>query len=168
MHYALCTAFCRFSLPFSPFSAMVPKVYAYITYREYLLVFRHPFVPEAGIQVPGGSVEPGEDLDEAVLREAVEETGLTTLQRVAFLGDQIWHNPRHPQPEGSYPVAHRHFYHLTVTDQPPETWRHSEPSPSIGTEKHVFEFFWVPLSAIPPLITDMGYHLPALLARFPA
>lgn len=140
---------------------MVPKVYAYITYNDQLLVFRHPFVPEAGIQVPGGSVEPNEACDGAVVREAFEETGLTDLQRVAFLGEQIWQNP---YPEGSYPVAHRHFYHLTVTETPPETWRHTELSPSIGTEQHVFEFFWVPLSDIPTLIADMGYHLPTLTA----
>lgn len=144
---------------------MVRKVYAYITYNDHLLVFRHPFVPEAGIQVPGGSVEADEDVDEAVLREAWEETGLPTLQRVAFLGEQVWHNPF---PEGSYAVAHRHFYHLTVTDTPPATWRHTETSPSIGTDQPVFEFFWVPLSNIPTLIADMGYHLPSLLSRFPA
>ncbi len=139
---------------------MVPKVYTYITYGDKLLVFRHPYVPEAGIQVPGGSVEPGEALEEAALREAIEETGLTTLQMRGFLGEQRWQNP---YPEGSYRVAHRHFYHLTVTAPPPERWQHSEPFPSIGTENHVFEFFWVPLTNVPPLIADMGYHLPTLL-----
>ncbi len=144
---------------------MVPKVYAYITYSDQLLVFRHPFAPEAGIQVPGGSVEPDETWERAALREAFEETGLTELQVVAFLGEQVWHNPH---PEGSYPVAHRHFYHLTVPDTPPETWRHQELSPSVGDEQHVFEFFWVPLSDVPTLIADMGYYLPTLVARFPA
>jgi 8-oxo-dGTP diphosphatase len=144
---------------------MVPKVYAYITYGDQMLVFRHPFVPEAGIQVPGGTVEPDEAPDDAVLREAFEETGLPTLKRVAFLGEQMWQNP---YPQESYKVAHRHFYHLTVTDTPPDTWRHIESSPSIGTDQPVFEFFWVPLSDIPALIADMGFHLPTLLARFPA
>ena len=36
------------------------KVFAYITHRCHLLVFWHVDVPEAGIQVPAGTVEPGE------------------------------------------------------------------------------------------------------------
>jgi 8-oxo-dGTP pyrophosphatase MutT (NUDIX family) len=50
-----------------------------------LLVFRHPN-PRAGIQVPAGTVEPGESLHAAVLREAAEETGLADL---AIVGDPI-------------------------------------------------------------------------------
>ena len=56
------------------------KVYAYITRGDHLLVFRHVDFPEAGIQIPGGTLEDGEEPDEAVLREAFEETGLEELQ----------------------------------------------------------------------------------------
>ncbi len=35
----------------------------------------------------GGTVEPDEQLDEAALREAIEETGLTGLRLGTFLGD---------------------------------------------------------------------------------
>jgi hypothetical protein len=64
----------------------VDKVTAFITRgdgpaRE-LLVFRHPC---AGVQLPAGTVEPGETLDAAVLREAAEETGLSTLTIVEGL-----------------------------------------------------------------------------------
>ncbi|MCD6284740.1 MAG: NUDIX domain-containing protein [Anaerolineae bacterium] len=45
------------------------KVYAYITHANRLLVFRHVDVPDAGIQVPGGTVEEGEVPDEAAMRE---------------------------------------------------------------------------------------------------
>lgn len=62
------------------------KVYAYITCGSRLLVFEHPHVPEAGIQVPGGTVEAGELPEAAVLREAHEETGLSDLKIQAFLG----------------------------------------------------------------------------------
>ncbi len=37
------------------------KVYAYITHGHRLLVFSHRDFPEAGIQVPGGTMEEGED-----------------------------------------------------------------------------------------------------------
>lgn len=41
-----------------------------------VLVFDHVHYPEAGTQVPGGGVDPGETLDEATRREVLEETGL--------------------------------------------------------------------------------------------
>ncbi len=56
------------------------KVTAYITDGDKLLVFSHPHHPDAGIQVPTGTVEQSEPLDDAVLREAHEETGLDNLE----------------------------------------------------------------------------------------
>ncbi len=61
------------------------KVSAFITRegpegRE-LLVFAHQN-PLAGIQVPAGTVEPGEALDQAVLRETCEESGLSAVRIV--------------------------------------------------------------------------------------
>jgi 8-oxo-dGTP pyrophosphatase MutT (NUDIX family) len=63
----------------------VEKVAAFVTRdrddpagRREFLVFRHDN-PAAGIQVPAGTVEPGESPREAVLREVAEEAGLTGL-----------------------------------------------------------------------------------------
>ena len=105
-----------------------------------MLVFRHPDHPEAGIQVPGGTAAAGEDPAAGVLREAVEETGLTSLRLVAHLGDfeqsvlerdEVWT---------------RHCYHLTCEADPPETWRHDELTPSDDTPGPItLEFFWVNL-----------------------
>ncbi|GHO85715.1 hypothetical protein [Dictyobacter formicarum] len=36
------------------------KVFAYITHQRRVLLFTHTFSPEAGIQVPAGTLEPGE------------------------------------------------------------------------------------------------------------
>ncbi|MBA2247495.1 MAG: NUDIX domain-containing protein, partial [Chloroflexia bacterium] len=63
------------------------KAFAYITSGptsgptsgHRLLVFSHPLSPEAGIQVPAGTIDDGETPEEAVLREASQETGLPSL-----------------------------------------------------------------------------------------
>ena len=58
------------------------RAYAYITNRGSLLVFRQPAYPEAGIQITAGTVQQGEDVKSAVLREAEEETGLLPATRL--------------------------------------------------------------------------------------
>jgi 8-oxo-dGTP pyrophosphatase MutT (NUDIX family) len=70
-----------------PSHSALGKVTAFVTResergRE-LLVFRHP---SAGVQLPAGTVEPGETPEEAVLRELSEETGLTDVEIVRPLG----------------------------------------------------------------------------------
>ncbi len=48
-----------------------------------LLLFRHP---NAGIQIPAGTMEEGEEPDAAALREGREESGLSALAVVRHLG----------------------------------------------------------------------------------
>jgi len=49
-----------------------------------LLLFNHPGV---GVQIPAGTVEPGENPEIAAQREAAEETGLVNLLLVRSLGE---------------------------------------------------------------------------------
>jgi 8-oxo-dGTP pyrophosphatase MutT (NUDIX family) len=139
------------------------KAFAYITHGQRLLVFRHPDAPEAGIQVPAGTIEPGEDPESAVLREAREETGLTGLTLAGFLGEQI----RSMSDFGIEETHYRYFYPLLIAGMPPISWRHAEMHPSDGTaEPIVFEFFWVDLSdEVPKLIADHDRFLPELLRK---
>lgn len=116
------------------------KAYAYITAADRLLVFREPSYPEAGIQIPGGTVEVGELPQMAVLREAREETGLTNLQLHCYLGSRI----ENTGARGHEVRVQHHFFHLLCPGNPPDTWVHYEHSPSTGeTEPIELAYYWV-------------------------
>ncbi len=131
------------------------KVFAYITNGNRLLVFTRPESPEAGIQVPAGSVKEGENPDKAVLREAFEETGLSGLKMVGYLGEQN----QDRIPYGKAEIHHRRFYHLACPGNQSETWRHYETDPSDGSPGPIpFDFFWVIFpDEVPPLIADHDF-----------
>ena len=65
----------------------IEKVTAFITQERNnviaLLVFKHP---TAGVQIPAGSVEVGENIETAVIRETLEETGLHNVKIEKYLG----------------------------------------------------------------------------------
>jgi 8-oxo-dGTP pyrophosphatase MutT (NUDIX family) len=143
---------------------VVHKVAAYITCENRLLVFSHVDFPEAGIQIPCGTVMQGEDLDEAVLREAHEETGLDELRIVAFLGTRIY--DMRPI-DGTKRTVHRHYYHLLVPGvRKADRWQHWEKDPSEGApEPILFELYWVEIpDGIPQLGAELGDMLPVLLS----
>jgi 8-oxo-dGTP pyrophosphatase MutT (NUDIX family) len=68
-------------------TGVVEKVTAIITRErdgiKEVLLFQHP---NAGVQVPAGTVDPGEAIEDAVIREGQEETGLESLRLVQYLG----------------------------------------------------------------------------------
>ena len=138
------------------------KVFAYITHAGQLLLFRHTEYPEAGIQVPAGTVAEGEQPDAAVLREAFEETGLTGLELDMLLGETVCDMSG----EGLDEVHHRTYYHLRCTGDPPQVWRHWECNASDGSPPIEFELFWAPLpDGLPELLPGHAAMLPKLLAR---
>ena len=140
------------------------KAFAYITNRNRLLVFIHPFAPEAGIQVPKGTIKANERPEIAVLREAFEETGLSNLIVDCFLGE----DERDMSDFGKDEIHHRYFYHLRCEEDPPNNWRHEErDSPDDPKPIPImFEFFWAPLpEGVPSLIADHGKMIPQLLQR---
>jgi 8-oxo-dGTP diphosphatase len=132
----------------------VERVLAYVTQGDRLLVFSHPHHPEAGIQVPGGTIEDGEAPLAAVLREAHEETGLSDLAVRSYLGVREYDLRSY----GRDAVERRHFFHLELRGQAPATWRHFEMHPSDGSEAPIeFAFFWVRLhDEVPELIAGQG------------
>ena len=116
------------------------KVQCYIT-REHagslqVLVFEHVDYPNAGIQVPAGSIEPGETPEEAALREAWEESGVRGLQVQRYIGNfHWWHAERGEDNE-------RHIFHLITSQNLPDRWEHNV---SAGTEDKglCFACYWL-------------------------
>lgn len=129
-------------------AAPVIKVMAYVVWRDCLLVFEQPERPEQGVQVPGGSIEPGESLAAAVLREAHEETGLTGLTLVRPLGTTLYELKVDVGPPHL-----RHFFELGFAGQSAQCWQHRE--------SVLRELRWEPLATL-SLDWEMGAWLHAL------
>ena len=131
------------------------KAYAYITRGQQLLVFSHPDHPDAGIQVPKGTIGTDEHPELAVMREAEEETGLSNLRMIRFLGDVQFDMTS----LGERAIHHRYFYHLECTDFVPNSWYHYEEDPSEGLEERIrFYLYWVNVPAgLPDLSVKYGH-----------
>lgn len=144
---------------------VVEKAFAYITNGNRLLVFEHADFPEAGLQVPAGTILTGELPEVAVVREAREETGLDEFAQVVFVGISEFD----ARPFGKVETHRRHFFHLPVQGTFPERWRHYERDASDGSgEPIAFDFYWLPLSDVSErLIADHGSLLSALLGELP-
>ena len=83
-----------------------------------VLVFDHIGMPEAGTQVPAGGVKSGEELEDAVLREVVEETGLltaTVVRQIAVEGK--------PHPDTGQP-RRTTFFFLQASAETRDAWNH--------------------------------------------
>jgi 8-oxo-dGTP diphosphatase len=105
-----------------PFAAALirERVVAYVTRQRddgpELLTIEAEGCPEDGIQVPAGRLDPGETLEEGLIRELAEETGFTGVRIVREL----------PGFESSYPTYnHNHAFHLVAVDDTPDSWRHA-------------------------------------------
>ena len=139
------------------------KVFAYITQGNDLLVFEHEDAPEAGIQVPAGTLEDGETPEQGVLREAKEETGLEKLSIVRFLGEQI----RDMSDYGKQEIHHRYFYQLRSDEKTEKSWQHGEKYPSDegeydGSFRQIFNFYRVDIGRLPELIADHDFYVKKL------
>jgi 8-oxo-dGTP pyrophosphatase MutT (NUDIX family) len=119
------------------------KVLIYATSRDRLLVFDEPDFPDVLWQVPGGTVEAGEDVAEAALREFQEETGLAPS---APLTPLAIHDYRFPLKIGGIAWHRRHYFRIELDGLHPETWLHHELTPFGGGDPIRFRFFWIDLT----------------------
>jgi 8-oxo-dGTP pyrophosphatase MutT (NUDIX family) len=122
-------------------SSAIPKACAcLVDARGRLLVFRHP--EDGNMQLPKGTIEPGESPEAAVRRELLEESGidhigelrpLGTLQRNCEAGVE-GNTHRHPQLW--------HLFLMQADGTSPETFDHV----AMGSPEEdglVFSFHWL-------------------------
>lgn len=134
------------------------KVIAYIfrmsKNQKELLVFTHRDFPEAGIQVVGGSVEKGEAFAAALVREILEESGLTFVETdLKKIGLTEY------QRQDRLEINHRHYFEI-LSQGLPESWTHVVASD--GQDNGLlFDFFWLSLrEAKERLVGNFGELLP--------
>lgn len=93
------------------------KLLAYITKGQVpnleLLVFEHKDFPEAGLQVPAGTIEKNELVIDALYREIFEETGLVR-DVLSFMGKIHKYNY---YPQGKNSVHERNIFHLNYVGE---------------------------------------------------
>ncbi|MDG5473617.1 NUDIX domain-containing protein [Jeotgalibacillus sp. ET6] len=120
------------------------KVLAYITREQgghkELLVFTHRDYPEAGLQVPGGTVEDTELLIDALYREVEEETGLKRddLQLQGKLHKYMYYA------EDREKYYERNFFHLEVTAETSDEWEYVVDGDGEDGGLH-YQFQWTPV-----------------------
>jgi len=104
--------------------------------RPEILVFRHPL---AGVQLPKGTVEIGENIAQATLRELAEESGLVLTVAPVPIGR--WRRVIEGPP---VQIQHWHIGLLTAPPELPDHWSH-QASGSEQEEGLIFFYFWVGL-----------------------
>jgi len=114
------------------------RAYGYVTRikngARQVLVFRQND-EEAGIQFPGGGIEPHETPAEGMKREMIEETGLKDFIIERELAADQWD---HPQEDLH---IERHFFWLSVANAP-DTWDHLVTGK--GEDNGMaYHYFWV-------------------------
>lgn len=94
------------------------KVRAYIFQAEKVLVFHEPDFPEAAYQVPGGTVDAGEDLLIALEREVFEETGRDFHGQWQLVHSEVIIHPVTKKPQ------REHVYLLELSTDSQSSWDH--------------------------------------------
>jgi 8-oxo-dGTP pyrophosphatase MutT (NUDIX family) len=137
-----------------PGMSTVRKVYAYVTrVRDgvtELLVFEHRGMPHVGLEIPGGTVEPGEDVADAALRELEEESGLTGLESLGLIDTYTWVNPN------SGKLHERHVFHFLAPRDIPDAWSQRPRGENEEQKGYTFDFRWIAVAEAHTVSNEQG------------
>ncbi|MFH8484812.1 NUDIX hydrolase [Streptomyces longisporoflavus] len=124
-----------------------------------ILVFDHVGMPDAGTQIPAGGVGPDEDLEDAVLREVAEETGLLTATVIRPITVEDKPHPETGQPRRTT------FFLLRAPADTADTWVHQVRGDGADAGL-IFACRFVPLPLDRPLADDQDAWLGDVDVRF--
>ncbi len=134
------------------------KVLAYITKGEEedreLLVFEHRDFPEAGLQVPGGTIERDELLIDALYREIEEESGIQRDELV--LCGKLHKTNFFPKDKDE--VLERNVFHFDYVGDHEREWDYKVHGDG-KDEGLVFQFKWIPVEDLPKLASKQDQAL---------
>ena len=106
-----------------------------------ILVFKHP---HAGVQIPKGTVEDGETVEMAAVRELKEESGIELSDEPPAIG--TWQRIVGGGPNEDRPLEINEWsVHVSWADKKlPERWKHQAEG---GEEERglIFDYFWLPI-----------------------
>jgi 8-oxo-dGTP pyrophosphatase MutT (NUDIX family) len=133
-------------------------IYVFKPGLDQFLTFVQPGYPEAGRQIPAGTIEAGESPLEAASRELGEETGRDAGIPLFHFASTIY-DMREYKPE----IHHRSwFFGIAAAGVfPSGPWTHVERRG--GRTEQVAEFSWTETSAREELIAGHGHLLPLAL-----
>lgn len=90
-----------------------PSVYAILRKGDLVLTCRNK--SNGKLWFPGGGIDEGESHEQALLRECLEETGITNIDIKRLLGN--FRNYFYYEPEDLAMDAHLHFYECTTIEE---------------------------------------------------
>ncbi|MEF9982636.1 MAG: NUDIX domain-containing protein [Glutamicibacter sp.] len=136
--------------------SVIEQAVCYVVQDDHLLVFTHLQHPMrvTGVQVPAGTLQPGETPGRAAVRELFEETGIEGFV-TRDLGTMAY-DLRPMRDE----IANRHFFELSVPRQDlSRRWIAGEQDPSHGGTPESWECWWLPLAQAHVLAAGLGAML---------
>jgi len=119
---------------------VIDKVLIYATRNEQILVFQEPDYAHIPLQIPGGTINDGEEPAMAAYREFHEETGILRTSGIRFLEclEYVYFGTATAQ------VHRRHCFHLPLEGDFPAQWQHYEMFPADEAKPILFNLFWLP------------------------
>ena len=125
--------------------SLIEKACACVVQRDRVLVFRHPHAT-GGVQLPKGTIEPGESPENAVIRELAEESGLHLSASPKLIAEMKFTGAVNKVFPERLPTQQRWFiFRFDAVEALPERWTHTATG---SPEEHglEFDYFWHPLS----------------------